>query len=716
MNRSVADVFAPERMTPDLALADPRAAHWVAQAILRLRRETAWCWRQRSGAVPAESCRLPPASDPAQDSLDLVRFAAAKAAFFRDDPAARYLSERIDLPPAPVPDEPVRGSWSWLAGHLGLTEAEEFLLGFAMAARIDSAIGPVCAACLDDRARPFATLALAQRLWPVPLALIGCAEGSHPLYRFGLIVADRRGQDVDWHAALEMPAAVARRWAEGRVAPPAVAGEPVDDGQRLGDSAAEVLALRLRQPPAALEIVPLVGAPGADFEGWAAALSTAAGRRCVKADAVLQPEAGALMTGATLAWLDGVDLFLPRAGGAPLKACLDSLREIGGIPLRLFLALDDPHEVKDLPAGATTPVFRIPPLDFAAREALLKRALGSRTKGMADAIADCAKRFRVEGRTIAAIGATLSGAGEGLDADTLRAAFRSESRLDLGGLAEAVVPRFGPDELVLPPAIRQQFDEIVAAVRNLTEVHYRWGTATAWNECGLAVLFCGVPGTGKTMAAEAMARALDLPMYRIDLSQIVNKYIGETEKNLKRVFDAAEVSDCILFFDEADALFGKRTEVKDSHDRFANIEISYLLQRMEAFKGVAILATNRRKDLDEAFTRRLRYVVEFPVPGIPERERIWRQMFPATIDVGELDFGYLARQFQLTGGHIRSIAFNACLQAAGRPRPPRARKQAGKVTMADLLVAVKRELEKMNRTAGPELFGTYQAQLKELVA
>ena len=165
-----------------------------------------------------------------------------------------------------------------------------------------------------------------------------------------------------------------------------------------------------------------------------------------------------------------------------------------------------------------------------------------------------------------------------------------------------------------------------------------------------AVMFCGPPGTGKTMAAEALASELRLPMYRIDLSQVINKYIGETEKNLRRIFDAAEAADCLLFFDEADALFGKRTEVKDAHDRFANIEISYLLERMERFKGLAVLATNRRKDLDEAFVRRLRYIVEFPVPGVAERAQIWRQVFPPVVDAHALDLPFLAEHFELAGG------------------------------------------------------------------
>jgi len=196
-------------------------------------------------------------------------------------------------------------------------------------------------------------------------------------------------------------------------------------------------------------------------------------------------------------------------------------------------------------------------------------------------------------------------------------------------------------------------------------------------------------------------------MVRIDLSQVVNKYIGETEKNLRRIFDAAETSDCLMFFDEADALFGKRTEVRDAHDRFANIEISYLLERMERFKGLAVLASNRRKDLDEAFTRRLRHIVEFPMPGVPERERLWRQAFPARVDIGALDCRWLGQQFELAGGHIRSAAFNACLIAAGRAPQAEAR-----VDMVHVLGAVRRELEKMNRVAGREQFGRYAPLLE----
>jgi SpoVK/Ycf46/Vps4 family AAA+-type ATPase len=202
-------------------------------------------------------------------------------------------------------------------------------------------------------------------------------------------------------------------------------------------------------------------------------------------------------------------------------------------------------------------------------------------------------------------------------------------------------------------------------MQTLTEVHYQWGTAKAWNESGLTVLFAGPPGTGKTMAAETLAAGLELLMYRIDLSQVVNKYIGETEKNLKRIFDAAERSDCILFFDEADALFGKRTEVKDAHDRYANIEVAYLLQRMEAYEGLAILTTNLRQNLDAAFLRRLRFIIDFPRPDAEARERIWRRCLPPQSHaLDDAAFRHLGRRIDLTGGHIRQITLRAAFIAA----------------------------------------------------
>jgi len=212
---------------------------------------------------------------------------------------------------------------------------------------------------------------------------------------------------------------------------------------------------------------------------------------------------------------------------------------------------------------------------------------------------------------------------------------------------------------------------------------------------GIGVLFTGVSGTGKTMAAEVIANDLGLCLYRIDLSAVVSKYIGETEKNLRRVFDAAEDGGVILFFDEADALFGKRSEVKDSHDRYANIEINYLLQRMEAYRGLAILATNMKSALDQAFMRRLRFVVNFPFPGPAERQAIWEGVYPKPDEKGVLpgtpveapDYNHLAR-LNVTGGSIHNIALNAAFRAAA----------AGKsVTVPLILEAARTEFRKLEK-------------------
>ena len=248
-------------------------------------------------------------------------------------------------------------------------------------------------------------------------------------------------------------------------------------------------------------------------------------------------------------------------------------------------------------------------------------------------------------------------------------------------------------------------------MRSLARVHFVWGMARVWNESGVSALFAGPSGTGKTMAAEVLAAKLDLPMYRINLAQVVNKYIGETEKNLERVFDSVEACESVLFFDEADALFGRRTEVRDSHDRYANLEVSYLLQRMERFKGLVILATNRRRDLDDAFVRRLRYIVEFPFPDVAQRRLLWHSILPGKqVDTSSLDIDFLARQFHLSGGDIRSAVFNACLQsAAGLPGL-----EKPALHMDQLVIAVKREYDKMQRTISLDQFGPYAELIEGL--
>ena len=235
----------------------------------------------------------------------------------------------------------------------------------------------------------------------------------------------------------------------------------------------------------------------------------------------------------------------------------------------------------------------------------------------------------------------------------------------------------------MPERQLELLQSISAYLRHRDRVLSDWGyDKSVARTQGLKVLFAGESGTGKTMAAQVLAAELGLELFRVDLATIVSKYIGETEKNLDRIFGAADGSNAILFFDEADALFGKRSEVSDSHDRYANIEVAYLLQKMEGYAGAVILATNFRRNIDDAFVRRLDFVIDFPFPEAEDRKRIWRLLLPDEAPLAEdIDIDFLATQFKLSGGSIRNCSLSAAFQAADddrhdRDAPPRARRRA----------------------------------------
>jgi len=277
--------------------------------------------------------------------------------------------------------------------------------------------------------------------------------------------------------------------------------------------------------------------------------------------------------------------------------------------------------------------------------------------------------------------------GEAL-AKELWNASRAQSRPRLADLAQRIESIATWDDLVLPEGERRLLREIAAYVAYKATVYEAWGFGAVSNRgLGISALFAGASGTGKTMAAEVLANTLRLDLYRIDLSSVVSKYIGETEKNLRRVFDAAEDGGGILFFDEADALFGKRSEIKDSHDRYANIEVNYLLQRMELYRGLAVLATNMKGLLDPAFLRRIRFVINFPFPDAKQRAEIWQRIFPPKTPTEGLDVSKLAR-LNVAGGNIRNIAMNAAFLAAAAGEP---------VRMVHLLRAARSEFAKMEK-------------------
>ncbi|QRM54376.1 ATP-binding protein [Sinorhizobium sp. BG8] len=320
------------------------------------------------------------------------------------------------------------------------------------------------------------------------------------------------------------------------------------------------------------------------------------------------------------------------------------------------------------------------------RMSLWHSLLGPSVHRLIPGIEELAEHFALGPQEIARLAADPT-----LDGQALWEACREIAGRDLAGLSERIAPRLSWEDIVLPDDVVALLHAIEAQVRFKSRVLGRGGFARSLvRGQGTTALFAGPSGVGKTMAAEVLASALKLDLYRIDLSCVVSKYIGETERNLRQVFDAAEAGGCVLFFDEADALFGKRTEVKDSHDRYANLEISYLLQRMEAFSGLAILATNLKNNLDPAFLRRLRYVVDIPSPDAALRETMWRRAFPAGTPTEGLDYAALSR-LDFTGGNIAVVAINAAYLAAAGD---------GVVSMKHIEQAARAEFRKLDRDFG----------------
>jgi hypothetical protein len=325
-----------------------------------------------------------------------------------------------------------------------------------------------------------------------------------------------------------------------------------------------------------------------------------------------------------------------------------------------------------------------------AQKVLWQHALGPAAARLNGSLDGVATQFRLSAQTILAAGNEIRDA---IVADfepnaLLWRACQSASRTKLDELAQRLEALAVWEDLILPEAQKIILRQIGAQVKHRLTVYQKWGFANKGARgLGISALFAGESGTGKTMAAEVLANDLHLDLYRIDLSAVVSKYIGETEKNLGRVFDAAEDGGAILLFDEADALFGKRGEVRDSHDRYANIEVSYLLQRMEAYRGLAILTTNMKSGLDRAFQRRLRFVVQFPFPDQQEREAIWRAIFPPAMPIDGIDCAKLAKLSE-AGGNIRNIALNAAFLAA---------EDGAAIAMSHLLQAAHGEAAKGDR-------------------
>jgi SpoVK/Ycf46/Vps4 family AAA+-type ATPase len=377
------------------------------------------------------------------------------------------------------------------------------------------------------------------------------------------------------------------------------------------------------------------------------------------------------------------------------------LRDFDG----LVLLLGPSASFQEVPSHTMLWRAEVSPADFAARSAAWKRALGDQA-GEAD-IARLADAFQFGHLRIKQTVNLANGRAALRNPDSPQAktadlldAGRALSAPQVGRLVVQVKPRYTWTDIVLPPDKLRQLRSIAGWVEFRRHVHEVWGFGEKLSRGkGLNVLFTGPSGTGKTMAAEVLAHELALDLLQIDLSSVVSKYIGETEKNLSAIFREAEQSQALLFFDEADSLFGKRTEVKDAHDRYDNIEVKYLLQRFEQYEGVVVLATNLQRNIDDAFLRRIKEVVDFPFPDEKLRERIWRAHFPPDAPKSDnIDFNFLSSQFKLTGGNIKNIVLNAAFLAAAEHRP---------IQMSDLILGTRSEMRKEGKLCTKSDFGPY---------
>ncbi|HVG43110.1 MAG TPA: ATP-binding protein [Longimicrobium sp.] len=627
------------------------------------------------------------------------------------------------------------GPWARLVAEFGLTSFEEDVLLLAVAPEVDLKYETLYAYLNNDVSRRYPTRDLALRLfagdaegrWRLRRALLPDA----PLLAGGLLreldaAADRPGSlstglvvsplAARWALGLPLgthglgPGATLHAPAEPRALAPARADE-LRRAARLWAAAEEPVVLALEGPrgsgraeAAALVCrelgIPLVrvdlDAVRAAPDGLPALLAALALRqRLEPAGVYVAPPEGALD-------VDG------RAG-ADLRALAAALAGRGG-PLMLAAPAGAPW--RDLLSARRCLVVRFEPPDRDERRRLWTVCLAERgAPAPGDAALDAlADRFRLSaGQVRVAVTAALdahrvAGGSGAPPPEALFRAAREESGHQLARLAARVDTPHGWSDLVLPPPVLRRVRELAAAVQHRHTVYTTWGFDRRLGPGqGLRALFAGPSGTGKTMAAGVIARELGLDLYRVDLAGVVSKYIGETEKNLERIFGAAHAGNAVLFFDEADALFGKRSEVKDAHDRYANIEVAYLLQRIEEHPGIVVLATNLRKNIDEAFARRMHYVVEFPLPDDAHREQLWRGMFPERIPLEKgVDFRFLARQFPLSGGDIRNVALEAAFLAA----------QDGRVvTMRHLVTAVARQLLKQGKIPSNNDFRQYHALL-----
>lgn len=586
-----------------------------------------------------------------------------------------------------------------------LNETATDVLTLALAPDVNPAYAQIYAYLNDDVRKRWPTFDLAQRLFGK--AADGALVADGPLRHPALLLLQAAEETRTPLPLVEFAAnPVLAGWVLG--------GAPAFDRQGLvlerssadgdpGPLAGLAAVIASDAPP----LVAMIGAHSTDREDAVRALAGRLKRAVVRLTVKGEADVRTLVRdGILAARLEGA-LLLIEFDSAAAPAIASLLRD-ARVPVFLFAPADEswrPHLAGLLMIEIG---FKVP--DSLARRALWTSALsGAGILADADSVSHAAERFRLSGRQIAAAAASLR-LGLSLQpderatatADSLLASARRQTEINLGGLAQRLPLRHGWKDLVLPPGSLNQLRRLGAAIRHRERVFSEWGFGGG---PGVTALFSGGPGTGKSMSAGVLAREAGLDLWRIDLSAIVSKYIGETEKHLDRVFALAVDGNAILFFDEADALFGKRSEVKDAHDRYANIEAAFLLQRLESFDGVVVLASNLARNVDPAFSRRMHFVIDFPLPDVALRERLWWASLPERAPVADdVDVGFLARQFMLAGGDIRVAALDAAFAAAD---------EGVAIDMARLCQAVARQLLKQGKIPAASDFQHYRALLIE---
>jgi ATPase family protein associated with various cellular activities (AAA)/winged helix domain-containing protein len=589
-----------------------------------------------------------------------------------------------------------------ILGHrLGLSPFEHAIFLLCAAMELDTGIAALCARAHRDPGRAYPTFALALTLFDDPAW--DALSPERPLRYWRLIEVSPSAVQALTASPLRADERIVNyvkglNHLDDRLAPLLT---PVDPGSVPADlppshrAAANHLVEQLKQVPAGqkLPVLQLLGGDTPTKQLVAGSVAAAFGLRAYRLPADLLPVQAAELEALARLWqreslLLAVALYLDvrpcegeGASAAQAAAVNRFLTRVSGVTL---------VDARDAWMGSGEPAVLV---DIAKPTAAEQRAAWAAALGerAGDSPGLLAGQFSLNLPSLQQVARTVLSEADGGERSLhhrLWAACLASTRPRLSAMAQRLEPKANWHDLVLPAAEVSLLREIAAQVGQRTRVYDDWGFRDKMTRgLGISALFAGESGTGKTMAAEVLANDLRLSLYRIDLSAVVSKYIGETEKNLRQLFEGGEDGGAILFFDEADALFGKRSEVKDSHDRYANIEINYLLQRMEAYRGLAILATNMKSALDPAFLRRLRFIVTFPFPGVAERKAIWLKAFPERTRTLGLDHDRLAR-LNLTGGHIHNIALNAAFLAAKDDRP---------ITMPLVLAGARAEFRKLDR-------------------